>query len=106
MILQSLPESFVSFINNFRIAKQECTLAGLLNLLVTAQKNMPNNKGKEVVLVASSSTGKSKKKKGNKKKKPFVPGPYGRVVKNQSKKFGPVSRLWSRMPSNTLGGCG
>ncbi len=53
------------------MTKQECTLAGLLNMLVISQKNMPDNKEKEVALVASpSSIGKSKKKKGNKKKKP------------------------------------
>ncbi len=52
------------------MTKQECTLVGLLNMLVIAQKNMSGNNGKEVALVASySSIRKSNKKKGNKKKK-------------------------------------
>ncbi len=71
LILQFLPESFGNFVTNFHMTKQECTLAGLFNMLVVAQKNMSCNKRKEVALVASSSSvGKSKKKKGNKKKKP------------------------------------
>ncbi len=63
LILQSLPESFENFVTNLHMTKQECTLAGLLNMLVIAQKNMRGNKGKEVALIASSSAGKSNKKK-------------------------------------------
>ncbi|XP_021664987.2 uncharacterized protein LOC110653583 [Hevea brasiliensis] len=64
----------------------ECTLAGLLNLLVITQKNISSNKGKEVALIASSSSKNSKKKKRNKKKKPSVLGSSGRIAKNQLKK--------------------
>ncbi len=34
LILQSLLESFGNFVINFHMTKQECTLAGLLNMLV------------------------------------------------------------------------
>ena len=67
MILQSLPESFGQTIANFHMNKIECTLAELLNILMTAQKALEgSNKGKEVVLIATSS---GTNKKGNKKKK-------------------------------------
>ncbi|XP_058008219.1 uncharacterized protein LOC131182882 [Hevea brasiliensis] len=85
LILQSLTQSFGSFITNFHITKQECTLDGLLILLVIAYDNMSSNKGKEVALIASSSR-KSKKKKSNKGKKTFTPGPFGIIAKNQSQK--------------------
>ena len=67
LILQSLPESFGQTIANFHMNKIECTLAELLNMLVTAQKAIHNEKRKEVALIASSS--RTKKNKGNKSKK-------------------------------------
>ncbi|KAJ9159646.1 hypothetical protein P3X46_025135, partial [Hevea brasiliensis] len=85
LILQSLPESFGNFVTNFHMTKQECTLAGLLNMLVIAQKNMLGNKGKEVVLIASSSAGKSNKKMRNKKKKPQIPDPSKKIAKQKRK---------------------
>ena len=63
----------------------KCTLAELLNILVTAQKALQgNNKGKEVALIATSS---GTKKKGNKKKKGKirVVKPTGRIAKNKGK---------------------
>ena len=55
MILQSLSESFGQTIANFYMNKIECTLAELLNILVTAQKALQgSNKGKEVTLIAYS----------------------------------------------------
>ena len=65
--------------------KIECTLAELLNILVTAQKALQgSNKGKEIALIATSS---GTKKKHNKKKKgkTSVVKPTARVAKNQSK---------------------
>ncbi len=47
LILQSLSESFGNFVINFHMTKQEYTLAGLLNMLVIAQKNMPAIKEKK-----------------------------------------------------------
>ncbi|KAJ9171075.1 hypothetical protein P3X46_019123 [Hevea brasiliensis] len=85
LILQSLPESFGNFVTNFHMTKQECTLVGLLNMLVIAQKNMPGNKGKEVALITSSFARKSNKKKGNKKKKPQIPGPSKKIAKQKGK---------------------
>ena len=85
MILQSLPKSFGQTIANFHMNKIECTLAELLNILVTAQKALEgNNKGKEVSLIATSS---GNKKKGNKKKKgkTRVVKPTGGIAKNKVK---------------------
>ena len=70
--------------------KTECTLAELLNILVTAQKAIQgNNKGKEVALIATSSGTKKKgnKKKGNKKKKgkTSVVKPTGGIAKKKGK---------------------
>ncbi len=68
------------------MTKQEYTLAGLLNMLVIAQKNILGNKGKEVAFIAySSSVGKSKKKKGNKNKTPQIPGPSKKIGKQKGK---------------------
>ena len=85
MILQSLPESFGQTIANFHMNNIKCTLAELLNILVTAQKALQgSNKGKEVALIATSS---GTKKKGNKKKKgkTKVIKPTGRIAKNKGK---------------------
>ena len=41
MILQSLPESFGQTIANFHMNNIKCTIAELLNILVTAQKGSP-----------------------------------------------------------------
>ena len=56
-------------------------------MLVTAQKAIHNEKGKEVALIASSSG--TKKKKGNKSKKAKerVPKALGGVSKNKGKKI-------------------
>ena len=65
--------------------KIECTLAELLNILVTAQKAIQgNNKGKEVALIATSS---GTKKKGNNKKKgkTRVVMPTSGIAKNKDK---------------------
>ena len=81
--LQSLPESFGQTIANFHMNKIECTLAELLNMLVTAQKSIQGSKGKEVALIASS----SKTKEGNKKRKgkTSVVKPKGGIAKNKGK---------------------
>ena len=66
--------------------KIEFTLAELLNILVTAQKAIQNEKGKEIGLIAYSSG--TKKKKGNKSKKAKekIPKALGGVSKNKGKK--------------------
>ena len=86
LILQSLPDSFGQSTANFHMNKIECTLAKLLNMLVTAQKAIHNEKRKDVALVASSSG--TKKSKGNKgkKAKERVPKAKGGVKKNKGKK--------------------
>ena len=84
LILQSLPESFGQTIANFHMNRIECTLAELLNMLVTAQKAFQGNKGKETALIASSS---GTKKKANKKKKgkASVVRPTGGIAKKKGK---------------------
>ena len=84
MILQSLPELFGQTIANFHINKIECTLIELLNMLVTTQKSIQGNKGKEVAIIASYS---KTKKKGNKKNKgkTSVVKPKGGIAKNKGK---------------------
>ena len=85
MILLSLPKYFGQTIANFHMNKIECTLAELLNILVTTQKALKgNNKGKEVAIIATSS---GTKKKANKKKecKTRVVKPTGGIAKNKGK---------------------
>ena len=84
MILQSLPESFRQTIANFHMNKIECTLAELLNMLVTAQKAIQGSKGKEVALIASSSWTKKKANKKNKGKTSIVKSKGG-IAKNKGK---------------------
>ena len=43
LILQSLPESFVSFITYFYMNKIKCFLLELLNMLIIAQSQMKDN---------------------------------------------------------------
>ena len=84
LILQSLPESFGQTIANFHMNMIECTLAELLNMLVTAQKAIQGSKGKETALFASSS---GTKKKANKKGKgkTSVVKPTAGVAKKKGK---------------------
>ena len=86
LILQFLMESFRQTIANFHMNKIECTLVELLNMLVTAQKAIHNEKEKEIALIASSC--RTKKNKGNKSKKAKerVPKTLGGESKNKSKK--------------------
>ncbi|XP_021691815.2 uncharacterized protein LOC110673102 [Hevea brasiliensis] len=82
LILQSLLNSFSHFVINFNMNKLECTLAGLLNMAVIAQKGMLAYKEKEAMNVASSSSG-TKGKGNKKKKKASTPG----LLKKISKKL-------------------
>ena len=68
------------------MSKIECTLVKLLNILVTTQKTIQNEKGNEVALIAYSSG--TKKKKGNKSKKAKerIPKALGGVSKIKGKK--------------------
>ncbi|XP_039134207.1 uncharacterized protein LOC120271590 [Dioscorea cayenensis subsp. rotundata] len=55
LILQSLPDSFSQFIVNFNMNEIECTLAGLLNKLVSTQSQM-KTKGKDAVALTISTS--------------------------------------------------
>ena len=62
--------------------KIECTLAELMNMLVTTQKSIQTSKGKEVALIANSS---KTRRKGNKKGKTSVVKPRGGIAKYKGK---------------------
>ena len=66
--------------------KIEYTLAELLNMLVTAQKAIHNEKWKEVALISYSSGTKKKKSNKSKKAKEIIPKALGGVSKNKGKK--------------------
>ena len=51
LILQSFPELFRQTIANSHMNKIECTLAELLNMLVTAQKAIQGSKGRKLHLL-------------------------------------------------------
>ena len=87
IILQSLPESFEQTITNFHMNIIECTLAELLNMLVTAQKAIQGSKGKETALIASFSR---TKKKAKSKGKTSVVKPKGGIAKKKGQ--GPRER--------------
>ena len=65
--------------------KIEFTLAELLNILVTVQKTIHNEKGKDIALIASSSRTKKNKDNKSKKVKERVPKTLGGVSKNKGK---------------------
>ena len=48
VILQSLSDAFGQFIMNFHMHKMQCTLAELMNMLVTAELSMKSLKGSEI----------------------------------------------------------
>ena len=71
VILQSLFDAYGQFIMNFHMHKMQCTLAKLMNLLVTAELSLKSSKGSVLTVERTSSKRKSfgKKKKSAKKQK-------------------------------------
>ena len=69
MILQSLSDAYGQFIMNFHMHKMQCTLAELMNMLVTAELSMKGSKGSVLTVEQTSSKKKffGKKKKSVKK---------------------------------------
>ena len=69
VILQSLSDAYGQFIMNFHMHKMQCTLAELMNMLVTAELSMKGSKGSVLTVERTSSKKKSfgKKKKSAKK---------------------------------------
>jgi hypothetical protein len=80
LILQSLPDSWGSFIMNYNMLKQEKTLGELLFMLKDAEPELSKGKRKEV------HTAQSSKRKGKgKNQKKFIPKPSGGVKKKKKK---------------------
>ena len=71
VILQSLSDAYGQFIMNFYMHKMQCTLAELMNMLVTAELSMKGSKGSVLTVERTSSKRKffGKKKKSAKKQK-------------------------------------
>lgn len=71
VILQSLSDAFGQFTMNFHMHKMQCTLAELLNMLVTAELSLKGSKDSVLAVERASSKRKSsgKKKKSAKKQK-------------------------------------
>ncbi|XP_015572996.1 uncharacterized protein LOC107261024 [Ricinus communis] len=84
LILQSLPDYFSTFIMNFHMNKIECTLAELLNQIMTAQGTM-QGKGKETTLVFTSTSRTKSKKKARGR---FAIKPTSKVFKARGKGTG------------------
>ena len=71
VILQCLSDAYDQFIMNFYMHKMQCTLAELMNMLVTAELSLKSSKGSVLTVERTSSKRKSfrKKKKSAKKQK-------------------------------------
>ena len=69
VILQSLSDAYGQFIMNFHMHKMQCTLAELMNMLVTTELSLKGSKGSVFTVERTSSKRKSfgKKKKSAKK---------------------------------------
>ncbi|KAM5573758.1 hypothetical protein ABKV19_013350 [Rosa sericea] len=72
LLLTSLDDSFSQFIMNYNMQQMDHTLSDLLNMLVTAEKQIKKESG-SVAFVASSSSSKSKGKGKGKKKQVIKP---------------------------------
>ena len=67
LILQSLPDSYASFVLNYQMNKITTTIPELINMLKTAEDAIKKQSSKSVMVVGSSTPYKSYKKKVNKK---------------------------------------
>ena len=68
LILQSLPDSYASFMLNYQMNKITTTIPELINKLKTAEEAVNKQSSKAVMVVGSSTSYKSYKKKVNRKK--------------------------------------
>ena len=65
LILQSLPDSYSSFLLNYQMNKITTTIPELINMLKTAEEAVNKQSSKSVMVVGSSPSYKSYKKKAN-----------------------------------------
>ncbi|CAB4316421.1 unnamed protein product [Prunus armeniaca] len=91
-ILASLLDQFSQFVMNSNMGKMDKTLAELLHMLVTAEKNFKRESGSGIMAAfekgPSSSTKPKSKTKGKgkgKEKKTTVAKPNGKTTKNKAK---------------------
>ena len=63
VMLQSLSDTYGQFIMNFHMHKMQCTLAELMNMLVTVELSMKGSKGLVLTVEQTSSKRKSFRKK-------------------------------------------
>ena len=68
LILQSLPNSYASFVQNYQMNKISTTIPELVNMLKNAEEPIKKHNSKVVMVVGSSSSSKRWKKKKNTKK--------------------------------------
>ena len=68
LILQSLPDSYASFVLNYQMNKITTTIPELINMLKTAKEVVKKQSSKTVMVVSSSTSSKGKRKKVNRKK--------------------------------------
>ena len=68
LILQSLPDSYASFVLNYQMNKITTTIPELINMLKTAEEVVEKQSSKSDTVVSSSTPYKSYKKKVNRKK--------------------------------------
>ena len=59
VIFQSLSDAYGQFIMNFHMHKIQCTLAELMNMLVTAELSLKGSKGSVLTVERTSSKRKS-----------------------------------------------
>ena len=59
LILQSLPDSYASFVLNYQMNKITTTIPELINMLKTAEKAVNKQSSKSVMVVGSSTSYKS-----------------------------------------------
>lgn len=71
LILQSLPNSFFGFVQNFHMHKIEKTFAELHGMLVVYEKEMHNSKPIVIALVGASSSKRKTTLKKRKLKRPI-----------------------------------
>ena len=68
LILQSLPDSYASFVLNYQMNKISTTIPELVNMLKNAEEAVKKQSSKAVIVVGSSSSSKRWKKKKNTKR--------------------------------------
>ena len=102
LILQSLPDSYASFVLNYQMNKLTTTIPELINMLKTAEEAIKKQNSKAVMVVRSSSSHKSYKKKMNKKK--TIPA-QGGISKKKGKQAVAIPAVAEKRTTSEKGIC-